>query len=1021
MRRLRWRQRLTAALLFFCLVPVANALDPNRSLSQYVHNVWRSDNGFLGGAVYAICQSQDGYLWFGTERGLVRFDGVDFRLIQRPLLGFGPIGAVRGLVADKEGNLWIRLDGPHLLRYQNGVFEDAVARFGLDELAFTAMSQDSAGELLLWGLRSRTLRFHNGRFERNLFKESLAGFVISAEQTPDGSVWLGTRGAGLFRIFQGQMLNVLSEPMVDSVSALASAGSAGLWVGTDTGLELWDGKQTKQLSMPAGIPKLQILALTKDRQGNLWAGTNHGFFRVSPSLDVSNEALENGPGAEIAAVYEDRDGDIWLGGERGIERLHDGMFTRYSVAEGVPFEEGGPVYVDEEGRTWFAPVSGGLYWLKGGRASRVTVAGLGNDLVYSISGGGGELWLGRQQGGLTELTRKGASFVARTYTQANGLAQNSVFTVHRNRDGTVWAGTVSAGLSVLKNGKFTNYSVANGLESNAIFSIVEGDNGTMWIAASSGLSSFADGHWRNFGVAEGLPSTRVRSIFEDSEHVLWIATTTGLAYLANGYIEVPHSLPEPLHEEVLEITQDRGGHLWVVTSDHVLQVNRSHLLENALEDADVLSYGAEDGLPAVEGVRRDRSVAIDPDGRIWLSLAHGLAVADPSQATDHAVPAGVRIESISADGHSINFADNPKLGPGRQSITFKYADTNLSVPDRIRFRYRLDGSDQGWSNEVALRQVVYTNLGPGVYRFRIVASSGLGIWNGPETIVPFVIEPALWQTWYFRLACLVLFFSMIAVVHRLRLAHLTEQMNQRFQDRLAERTRIAQDLHDTLLQGVLSASMQLDLAEDQLPAGSPAKPLLRRVLELMAQVTEEGRQALKGLRTANSNSLDLESAMSRLLAEFVPEEKITYQVVVQGLPRPLRPVVRDEVYRIGREAVVNAFVHAQASTVDVGIEYASRSLRLLVRDDGCGIDPVVLNDGREGHWGLIGMRERSECIGAHLNLRSRMGTGTEVELVVPGAIAFQDATERSTMKWLQWLSRERFKAPHENERKSGLL
>jgi signal transduction histidine kinase/ligand-binding sensor domain-containing protein len=1020
-RRLPWRHWLAVVILCFCFARTANALDPNRSLSQYVHNAWGADKGFPGGAVYAICQSQDGYLWFGTERGLVRFDGFEFKLIQRPLSGSAPIGAVRGLIADVEGSLWIRLDGPRLLRYRNGVFEDAAARFGLSETAFTAMSRDSAGELLLWGLRSRTLRFHDGRFERRLPKEAAGGVVISAEQTLDGSVWLGTRDAGLFRIFQGRMLNVLPEPMVESVNALALANTGGLWLGTDVGLKLWDGKRAIRPTMPAAVAKLQVLALTKDRQGNLWAGTSHGLLRVTPALGVSTEFLENTSVAEVTAIYEDHDGDIWFGGPRGIERLRDGMFTQYSTAQGVPSEEEGPIYVDEEGRTWFAPVSGGLYWLKDGRTGRVTVAGLGHDLVYSISGGGGELWLGRQQGGLTELTRKGNSFVARTYTQADGLAQNSVFTVHRNRDGTVWAGTVSAGLSMLKHGVFTNYSVVNGLESNSIFSIVEGFDGTMWIAAPSGLACFANGRWRNFGGADGAPSPNVRSIFEDAEHVLWIATSTGIASFKDGRIEVPRALPEPLRDEVLGIAQDGRGYLWVITSDHVLQVNRERLLTNSLEDADVLSYGAEDGLPSVAGARRDRSVEMDAAGRIWLSLAHGLAVADPSKAQGYAVPVSVRIESVLAEGHPVSFANNPKLGAGTQSITFKYADTNLSVPERTYFRYRLDGSDQGWSNEVALRQVVYTNLGPGSYRFRIMASNGMGMWNGPETTFPFVVEPALWQTWYFRLACVFLLLSLVALVYRLRLARLTEHLNQRFQDRLAERTRIAQDLHDTLLQGVLSASMQLDLAEDQIPEGSPAKPLLRRVLELMSQVTEEGRQALKGLRTTESHSLNLESAMSRLPAEFAPDEKIAYRVVVHGEPQTLRPAVRDEVYRVGREAVVNAFVHAQASSVEVEIEYANRHLRLLVRDDGCGIDPVVLCDGREGHWGLGGMRERSEGIGAQLTLRSRVGAGTEVELVVPSMIAFQNATQRSIPRWLQWLNRERFETPRENERKSDRL
>jgi signal transduction histidine kinase len=245
----------------------------------------------------------------------------------------------------------------------------------------------------------------------------------------------------------------------------------------------------------------------------------------------------------------------------------------------------------------------------------------------------------------------------------------------------------------------------------------------------------------------------------------------------------------------------------------------------------------------------------------------------------------------------------------------------------------------------------------------------------------------------------------------LRIYFLTRQLNVRFQERLAERTRIAQDLHDTLLQGVLSASMQLDVAEDQVPENSPAKPLLKRVLQLMGQVTEEGRIALRGLRTTPSDNLSLETAFSRMRQELGVSEKIGYRVVAQSATRPLRPLIRDEVYRIGREALVNAFRHSSASIVEVEVDYASSYLRVMVRDDGRGIDPVVLQTGREGHWGLVGMRERSESIGGKLKLRSRVGAGTEIELVVPSAIAFEGQLHYTPSRWRHWLSRERFEEP----------
>ena len=260
---------------------------------------------------------------------------------------------------------------------------------------------------------------------------------------------------------------------------------------------------------------------------------------------------------------------------------------------------------------------------------------------------------------------------------------------------------------------------------------------------------------------------------------------------------------------------------------------------------------------------------------------------------------------------------------------------------------------------------------------------------------------------------------MIVALYRLRMYHLTRQLNVRFQERLAERTRIAQELHDTLLQGFVSASMQLDVAEDQLPDDSPAKPRLRRILQLMGRVTEEGRNALRGLRTADNDRRDLELAFSRMRQELAIDEKIGYRVIAHSIRRPLRPAIRDEVYRIGREALVNAFLHAKANSVEVEVEYASRYLRIMVRDDGCGIDPHVLGAGRQGHWGLPGMRERSEGIGGTLRLRSRVGAGTEVELTVPSAIAFESQSHGPVSQWFTWLTREKFEPKAGGERNRG--
>jgi signal transduction histidine kinase len=310
------------------------------------------------------------------------------------------------------------------------------------------------------------------------------------------------------------------------------------------------------------------------------------------------------------------------------------------------------------------------------------------------------------------------------------------------------------------------------------------------------------------------------------------------------------------------------------------------------------------------------------------------------------------------------------------------------VPERVRFRYRLDGFDRGWSPPVTTREAVYTNLGPGSYHFRVIASNSDGLWNSAEAGLQFEIEPALWQTSWFRASIVLVGGLAVWTLVRVRTHRMARQLNLRFEERLAERTRIAQELHDTLLQGFVSASMQLHVATDQLPDDAPAKRSLGRVLTLMGQVIEEGRNAVRGLRSSADRSNNLEQAFSRIPQELGIPTSANYRVIVEGRPRPLHPVIRDEVYRIGREALVNAFRHAGAKSIEVQLEYAAQHLRMLVRDDGCGIDPLVLRSGRDGHWGLSGMRERADRIGAPLKVWSRAAAGTEVELTVPRHIAF---------------------------------
>ncbi|MBC7925986.1 MAG: hypothetical protein H7039_10055 [Bryobacteraceae bacterium] len=380
-------------------------------------------------------------------------------------------------------------------------------------------------------------------------------------------------------------------------------------------------------------------------------------------------------------------------------------------------------------------------------------------------------------------------------------------------------------------------------------------------------------------------------------------------------------------------------------------------------------------------------------------MNRGISVVDPRRLETTSPPVLVHIQAVSADGNATDMLSRIQLPAGAQRITLSYAGLGLSAPARIRYRYKLEGFDHRWSEPTNGREAVYTNLGPGTYRFRVIASNRVGVWNSREASAEFEIEPAIWQTLWFRSAAGLGCLALAIGLYRFRLHQLTQALNMRFEERLSERVRIAQDLHDTLLQGFLSASMQLHIAEKQLPEGSPGKPLVRRVVQLVRQVVEEGRDAVRGLRSPESGQEDLAEAFARVSDELGVQHNALVRVIVTGHLRPIHPIIRDDIYRIGREALVNAIRHSNATNIEIEMEYSAKHLRIVIRDNGTGIDAQVIESGRSGHWGLTGMRERAGRIGARIWLVSSAAAGTEVELSVPADVAFQSTVRRPRQWW----------------------
>jgi len=993
LKRTRW---IPVGIVLAVLVTHARAIDPDRLPSQYVREQWTTETRFPGGAVNGIAQTADGYLWIGADRGLIRFDGFNFRPVSLTSVAIASNVSILQVLTDAGGKLWIRPQGADLVRQKDGKFESV--RYG--PVAITSLAKDNHDGVLVSDIEQGTFRFTEERVQK-LGPHSPP--VISLAETADGKIWMGTLGDGLSLLRGGQATQVTAGLSDRKINCLLAIGSDELWVGTGTGLYRGNEAGFRRIELPSFLGNVQVLSLLRDRDLNIWVGTTRGLLRINAKgISFSEENELRGDGG-INALFEDREGNLWIGGARGLGRIRDSAFVTYSTVSDRRFARNGPVYVDPDGRTWLAPAQGGLYVLQNGRVQAVPSIPP-NEVVYSISGRADGVWVGRQRGGMTRLRFRNGAIASQSYTEANGLAQNSVYAVYESGDGSAWAGTLNGGVSKFKDGRFTTYKKTNGLASDTVSSILETRDGAIWFATPGGLSAFANGQWRTYTTVEGLPSPEVNCLFEDSSGTLWSGTSAGLAFFASNRFQVPHESPDVLREQIFGMAEDKSGRFWIATSDHILRVPRDKVLSGVVKAVDVREYDQADGLESTKGVERSQSVVSDSAGRIWFSLRNGLSVVNPSQITDYSLPALPHIEAITADNNTANLAASARIPPSPRRITFEYTGLSLAVPGRIQFRYFLEGFDSSWSQPVAAREAVYTNLGPGSYRFRLVASNSEGLWNGPETAIVLNVAPAYYQTYWFRLSCIAGFLGMLAAAYQLRLRQLSRELNVGLEERVSERTRIARDLHDTLLQSFHGLLLRFQAANNLLPERpEEAQKTLENAIDQAAQAITEGRDAVQGLRSSTMVTNDLALAISALSEEIGCGELnptcAELHVEVEGTARNLHPILRDEVYRIAGEAVRNAFKHADAQQIEVEIRYDEQQLRVRVRDDGKGIDARLLKEeGRAGHFGLRGMRERAKLLGGKLTVWSELDAGTELELTIPGTNAY--ALRGARRSWL---------------------
>jgi ligand-binding sensor domain-containing protein/signal transduction histidine kinase len=985
------------AVLAISASPAA-ALDPERLVSQYAVERWGADRGYPGGAIHGIAQSADGDLWLATEKGLVRFDGITFSVVPPPDGSRGARRAVLSVASDGDGRIWARLHGPLLLRQQGGTFVP-VAAWDAQRTVVTSLQRARDGAMLVAPLGDGVVLMRGERATVRVPQADMpSSFVVAMTETADGAMWIGTRDTGVLRVRAGRVAAIRDELPDRKVNALASDGRDGVWVATDRGVARWTGTAIVRQPLPVA-PDVAARSLARDRDGNVWVALGAaGVARIAATGRATLLAWDALRFGEAGAVFEDREGTLWIGTSRGLQCLRASTFATLSATQGLHGDGAGPIAVDAAGRLWMGPPGGGLAWFAEGAIHVVRDSALDRDVVYSIAPDTDGVWVARQRGGLSRVRLAGTRHIVESITQRRGLAQDSAYAVHRARDGAVWVGTLNAGVSCVRAGHVTTITTADGLASNTVTTIADTPDGRVWLGTPLGLSVLDGGRSRRVDRQAGLPSNDVTALLADDDGTMWVGTTMGLA-VVRGATARPIQTSALTATAVAGLARDAAGYMWIATGESVLRVPATRLLAGTVRDEDVRHFDLLDGLASTEGLRRHRSVVAD-GSRVWLSLARGLSRVDVPALDRGTVPRRVRVDAVIADDQVLP-GDATREAPARtRRLTFTFDDDSLTLPQRTRFRYRLDGYDAEWSSAGGARAAAYTNLSPRTYTFRVVAADAHGAW-GPEQRVVVRLRPAYWQTPWFAGGIATGGLGLVWAGYRWRVRHLSRRLAKAFEERLAERTLVAQDLHDTLLQGCLAASMQLHLAAERIDEDAPARPAVQRVLHLLTRVVDDGRAAVRGLRADVAD--DLERALARVPGELAPDGRVAVRVIVEGLPRAWHPVARDEAYRIGREAIANALRHADAARIDVTVSYGARAVRLSVRDDGRGMDDAVQLQGRDGHWGLAGMRERAEAIGASIRVLSREGAGTEIELVVPAATALVAELRPARRHW--WHSR----------------
>jgi signal transduction histidine kinase/ligand-binding sensor domain-containing protein len=965
----------------------------SRALTQHEQRVFTVAEGLPQSSALALAQTRDGYMWIGTEAGLARFDGVAFTLFggpSAPELG-GP--NVRALLALPDGTLLVGTRGGQcLLRLREGQLEPVLGA-PLPTQAALCLFRDGGGGLWLGTWRGAARVVGDSIVEHVLPAGSSSGGVRSIAEAPRGTLWFGTGAGGLvrLRLREGRLEEVpLPLPPGGAgtpVLALLGGADGELWVATDgAGLLRHKDGWRERLGSAQGLPDDRVSALHRDRRGDLWIGTYRGLARLRGGAVDRHTARSGLPDDQIESILEDAEANLWIGTRGGgLVRLSEAPLVTLSRQEGLPSDRAFAVHEAADGALWIGTRGDGLIRVHEGRFQRFTVAdGLCTNEVGALaSDGAGGLWIAGFGGRQSNLCKHEGGRFRLLGLELPALTARPIRALYRDDAGRMWAaGDVLARegaggrLEEVPLGDPERGSAQHGF--GMIFSLEQDRRGRLLVGARDGLHIQAGAAFRRPTAPDGSLSV-VFDMHEDARGVVWLATARGLFRLDEGDVVTPVALGEEVLWSVLE---SPAGNLWLGSPRGLHRLRPPAAA--GVRPEEPTRFGVGDGMKSdrAEGGHGHGAAVRARAGTLWFATSRGVVRVGPeadAPKRPRVVPR-VLVERLAVDGATLLPAGGGRaltVPPGPRDLSVRYTAPSFTAPERIRFRYRLEGFDADWIDAGARRSAFYTRLPPGAYRFLVEARAEDGSFRSAAEPLALVLQPRLYERWQLKLALALCAAALAVLLHRLRVL----RIEGRHAAVLAERNRIARELHDTLAQGFTGITLHLRTALGRIDAGSPARA--RQNIEeadaLARSSLADSRSAVWDLRAQALVHGGLVHALTEMARRLSVDAPI--DVEVKGRATRL-PEEQELVFvRVAQEAVTNALRHARATRIAIELVFDADATSLTVKDDGAGFDAAA--PAASGRFGLLGMRERAAALGGAVDIKSEPGAGTTVAVRLP--------------------------------------